>query len=282
MAGQRRIRIDALPLLDDLDAREVLAALLEVRHGVFVDVLFQRQRQQRAEPLTLRALRDRPAHRSTGRSDAADRSTGTFNGPDKRSNSASRSFFLRITLQSMATVRMRWLSAMIRPLASKMRPRSGGISTVAHLGGRHALLVRRRLDTLQEPQPGAERTDQQHRHQRQHAETRACAYRSPWHHCCLRADRTHARSAIRVIDCDHSGIALHVRRLAPAHHRPSGTSSGLSTVAATADDRDDHEQAVGEPTLLAGQELRRPGSPPRRPPTRSPRRSPPATTADPG
>ena len=26
----------------------------------------------------------------------------------------------------------------------------------------------------------------------------------------------------------HSGIALHVRRLAPAHHRPSGTNSGLS------------------------------------------------------
>ena len=55
---ERRVRIDTLPLLDDLDAGEVFAALLEVRHGVFVDVLLQRQRQQRAESLTLRAFRD--------------------------------------------------------------------------------------------------------------------------------------------------------------------------------------------------------------------------------
>jgi hypothetical protein len=41
------------------DAGEVFAAFLEVRHGVFVDVFFERQRQQGAEPLTLCALGDR-------------------------------------------------------------------------------------------------------------------------------------------------------------------------------------------------------------------------------
>ena len=59
MTGQWRIRVDPLPLLDDLNARKVLAPFLQVRHGVFVDVFLQRQRQQGAVALTLRALRDR-------------------------------------------------------------------------------------------------------------------------------------------------------------------------------------------------------------------------------
>ena len=59
VTGEWRVRIDPLPLLDDLNARKVLAALLQVRHCVFVDILLQRQRQQGAVALTLRALRDR-------------------------------------------------------------------------------------------------------------------------------------------------------------------------------------------------------------------------------
>ena len=98
--------------------------------------------------------------------------TGTLSGPDSRSNIVLRSLGLRITLQSMATVRMRLLSAMMRPLASKMRPRSGGISTVRILAAETCCLVRGRLDALQEPQARANGADQQHRHQRQHAETR--------------------------------------------------------------------------------------------------------------
>ena len=55
---ERRVRIHPLPLLDDLNTREVLAALFQVGHGVFIDALFERERQQRAEALALRAPRD--------------------------------------------------------------------------------------------------------------------------------------------------------------------------------------------------------------------------------
>src|SRR4051812_35899293 len=58
VTGQRRVRIDTLPLLDDLNTGEVLTAFLEVRDRVLVHVFFEWQRQERAESLALRALRN--------------------------------------------------------------------------------------------------------------------------------------------------------------------------------------------------------------------------------
>ena len=80
----------------------------------------------------------------------------------------------RITFQSTVTVRIRWLSARIRPV---------GVEDAATLGRQRRPCAAwrvstrswnsSRLDALEEPQPGAERAEQQQRHEREHAEPRA-------------------------------------------------------------------------------------------------------------
>ena len=63
----------------------------------------------------------------------------------------------------MVTVRTRRLSAMIRPSASKIRPRSGGRSTSRVLSDVDAVGDLLGVDHLEEPQAGAEHPDEDER-----------------------------------------------------------------------------------------------------------------------
>ena len=169
VAGERRIRIDALPLLDDLDAGEVFAALLQVGDGVFVDTFLQRKWQQCAEALTLRALRD-------GRFAEA-RFVPTLQVDDRHLQRARQSVEERVAillLLDRAPVDRDREDALVvghdPTLGIEDASALGRDQHFAELGCRDALLVRRGLDTLQEPQSGAECTDQQRRDQRQHPE----------------------------------------------------------------------------------------------------------------
>ncbi len=169
VAGERRIRIDALPLLDDLDAGEVFAALLQVGDGVLVDTFLQRKRQQCAEALTLGALRD-------GRLAEA-RFVATLQVDDRHLQRARQTVEERVAillLLDRAPVDRDREDALVvghdPTLGIEDATALGRDQDFAELGCRYALLVRRGLDTLQEPQPSAECTDQQRRDQRQHPE----------------------------------------------------------------------------------------------------------------
>ena len=171
VACQGRIRVDPLPLLDDLDAREILAALLEVRDRVFVDAFLQRQRQQRAVALALRALRNGGLAEAWFVA-ALQIDDGHLQG----------------TRQALEQG-----GADLRPLDDA--PVDGhredplvvgkdphlGVEDAATLGwdqhltqlcGGHLRLERGRFHALQEPQARPEQADHQHRHQRQHSQAR--------------------------------------------------------------------------------------------------------------
>ena len=90
-------------------------------------------------------------------------------------------------------------------------------------------------DRLQEPQPGAEGAEQQRGDEREHAEPSGALVSRPWRPVCCAAlvtAQSHAvgRSRRSRRTGAHSGSAFHSGlRLTRMHHRPSGTSTGLST-----------------------------------------------------
>ena len=169
VAGQRRVRIHTLPLLDDLNAREVLAALLQVRDRVFVDVFLQRQRQQRAEALTLGALGDgrRAEARVVALLQIDDRHLQRTGEPFEQPLAVLR-------LLDHAPVDGDGEDPLVvghdPALGIEDAAAFGRDQDLAQLGGRHLRLEAGGLDTLQEPQARAEKADQQHRYQRQHSE----------------------------------------------------------------------------------------------------------------
>ena len=178
---------------------------------------------------------------------------------------------------------MRWLSAMIRPLASKMRPRSGGMNTSRSLRGRRRFAwYDAALDALQEPQARAERADQQHRHHGQHAEAGG-ALVDRHGDILVRARRgVGAPSATgRWWVTDGFGLIrelLSMSSLHAHHHRPTGMSNGLSST----------DAAVTMGTMTSKRSVIQPSWPVRNfatgiavSPTAAPtrRRSQPATTA---
>ena len=185
MAGQRRVRVDALPLLDDLDAREVFAALLQVRHRVFVDVFFQRQRQQRAVPLALGALRDRrfAEARVVAALEIDDRDLQRAGQPLEHRLASLRFDHAPVdgdgedalVVGHDPTLGIEDPTALRRD--QDLSDLGGGDLCSGTTPPRHPAgttgACRRRRSTTSRPAPA-------HR-------DASCAYRSPWHHCGLRA-----------------------------------------------------------------------------------------------